>query len=330
MNCNCYKKEVPDGIFCVLCGWDQRKSSEPPLNILYVQWKNHHFKKLSISGRKSYHYAWRHLEQYGDRQLSSITLDELQHLLDTLSGKSKSLQEKVQALIGQLYQFAMLFDYVHINYAPYLILNGYKKNEYTPLTYDEIKLLFKHAHRTDRIGQTSRIILILIFTGWRPEELFSMQKDAVHLKERYFISGSKTEAGKNRIMPIATCIYPFVVDFWMKARPGETLIKSSTGKKVSLNNWRKRDFYPCMRELGINKPDDPHRIKPYAMRHTFATLAYQAGVKPDLLIKMIGHTNIKFTSKVYIHNNIAEYAREIQKVSSLFEEQSIRHDESRV
>ena len=85
-----------------------------------------------------------------------------------------------------------------------------------------------------------------------------------------------------------------------------------------------------MRELGINKPDDPHRIKPYAMRHTFATLAYQAGVKPDLLIKMIGHTNIKFTSKVYIHNNIAEYAREIQKVSSLFEEQSIRHDESRV
>ena len=324
------KKEVPDGIFCILCGWDQRKSNEPPLKLLYKQWENHHSKKLSAAGKNSYHYAWKHLDYFKDRQLSSITLDELQNLMDALSGKSKSLQEKVQTLIGQLYQFFMLFGYVNINYAPYLILNGYDKREYIPLSPDEIRLLFRHSHRSDPIGQTSKIILILIFTGWRPEELFSMQKDAVHLKERYFISGSKTEVGKNRIMPIATCIYPFVVDFWMKARPGETLIKSSTGKKVSLNNWRKRDFYPCMRELGINKPDDPHRIKPYAMRHTFATLAYQAGVKPDLLIKMIGHTNIKFTSKVYIHNNIAEYAREIQKVSSLFEEQSIRHDESRV
>lgn len=322
MICSCCKKKVPDGLFCILCGWDQRKSDEPSLNILYKLWENHHSKKLSAAGKSSYHYAWKHLAKYSDRQLSSLTLDELQNLMDTLSGKSKSLQEKVQTLIGQLYQFAMLFGYVKINYAPYLILNGRKKNEYTPLVADEIHLLFQHAKQKDKIGITSRIILILIFTGWRPEELFSMRKDAVNLEKRYLISGSKTEAGKNRIIPIAQCIYPFILDFWLRSKPGEPLIKSSTGKKVSLNNWRKRDFYPCMRELGINKPDDPHRIKPYAMRHTFATLAYQAGVKPDLLIKMIGHTNIKFTSKVYIHNNIAEYAQEIQKVSSLFEEHS--------
>lgn len=320
MNCFYCKRDVPDGLFCNLCGWDQRKAAEPELAVLYNQWKNHHFRKLGDNGKNSYIYAWKYLKPYENRRISTLTLEDLQEIFDSQSQRSKSHQEKIRVLINQLYQFAILFGYVKVNLAPYLILTGYNKNDYTPLTLEEIETLFKHSKRTDEIGRTVRIILILVFTGWRPDELFAIKKESVNLEKRYFISGSKTEAGKNRIVPIARCILPFVEDLYNKTRQDDYLIKSPLGKKVVLNNWRKRNFYPCMRVLGINKPDDPHRIKPYSMRHTFATLAYQADVKPDLLIKMIGHTKFKFTSKVYIHNSLNEYSREVEKISALFDE----------
>ena len=73
-----------------------------------------------------------------------------------------------------------------------------------------------------------------------------------------------------------------------------------------------------MLHLGINTPSEPHRIKPYSTRHTFATLAYRAGVKSELLTKMIGHTNFDFTMHTYVHNTVCELSEETQKSHSIF------------
>lgn len=38
--------------------------------------------------------------------------------------------------------------------------------------------------------------------GWRPQELATLRLDEVNLEEWYMVAGMKTDAGKQRIVPI--------------------------------------------------------------------------------------------------------------------------------
>lgn len=45
-------------------------------------------------------------------------------------------------------------------------------------------------------------ILIQCYMGWRPQELAKLRIDDVNLSEQYITGGMKTDAGKNRVVPI--------------------------------------------------------------------------------------------------------------------------------
>ncbi len=53
-------------------------------------------------------------------------------------------------------------------------------------------------------------ILILIYTGMRVGELLDIRLDNVYLDQKYMIGGSKTEAGKDRVIPLHDRILPLV------------------------------------------------------------------------------------------------------------------------
>lgn len=46
------------------------------------------------------------------------------------------------------------------------------------------------------------MILIGIYSGWRPQELAILQISDIDLEENTMFGGLKTEAGKNRCVPI--------------------------------------------------------------------------------------------------------------------------------
>ena len=93
-----------------------------------------------------------------------------------------------------------------------------------------------------------------------------------------------------------------------------------------MDNWRHRGFYPLMFDLGFIGPDVKNHLRevphlsPYSARHTFATLAYCAGVNKEQLIKIFGHTNFELTSKVYIHEDFEILANEMAKISAYTKE----------
>ena len=65
-------------------------------------------------------------------------------------------------------------------------------------THDEIKFLYSKAD--DEIMATH--LLILIYTGMRINEYLSLELKDYDVKEFTIRTGSKTEAGKNRLIPI--------------------------------------------------------------------------------------------------------------------------------
>lgn len=71
----------------------------------------------------------------------------------------------------------------------------------------------------------------------------------------------------------------------------------------------KRDWKALMDEVGI--PD----VTPYSCRHTYATLASQAGVKPEILQKIMGHSDYKTTVSIYEHPDLQTILEESKKIA---------------
>ena len=73
-------------------------------------------------------------------------------------------------------------------------------------TNEEIATLWSKLYVVNNVD----LLLITIYTGLRPTELLEITTDNVHLDEQYMIGGMKTEAGTDRVIPIADKILPLV------------------------------------------------------------------------------------------------------------------------
>ena len=132
---------------------------------------------------------------------------------------------------------------------------------------------------------------MLIYTGMRIGELFGLYVTDCH--ENYVIGGEKTEAGKNRIIPIRPEGRAYFADFKARAT-GDLLLSGYSGQKIPAN-FRKRDFYALLNRLGIEKKT------PHATRHTYASWARKSGIAPEALQKILGHASYTTTASIYVH-----------------------------
>lgn len=317
MICRHCRRNVPNAPFCNECG----KSAAPEMNLeeLHQQWEMVHYRRLGRKGIEGYKTSWQLLEHLKERPVSSIELEDYQMVMDSIADKSYSRQQKLKQLISQLCKFASIRHIPIPNYAEFLILEGYRSKSRLIFSDEEIRRLYFYAASSgNRYWEAAQIVLLLIFTGLRPEEMFDVRKEQVDLAVgKIYSVGSKTQAGRDRCIPIAAPIEPFLFYWMMVHKNSPYLLTSPMGCRIHLTNWRDRKFYPLLRELGINSPDDPHRLVPYCCRHTYASLAKRAGVDAGILSKMIGHADPKLTEEVYTHEGLSEMKREVEKITQL-------------
>ena len=129
------------------------------------------------------------------------------------------------------------------------------------------------------------------------------------IEDNYMIGGEKTEAGKNRIIPIHSKIKQIIEELYDNSRSHKYLIiNENTNQKMSYDTYQKR-FDMLMNELGF-------KHTPHDTRHTFATKCSLVGI-PDVIIKiLLGHSlSNDVTNDVYIHKTVDELKREIEKIN---------------
>lgn len=202
---------------------------------------------------------------------------------------------KIKSLASMLCQNAMLDDVIIRDYSEGVELP--ERVEYVKrrnFTQDEIiTLLYNDSYRT------ARIVLTMIYSAVRLGELFNIEKANVNIEKHYMIGGEKTDAGKDRIIPIKDEIYPYVLDFMQES--GKYLISSTTGKHMHEGNFRNRDFYPLLDRLGFDYKDENGRnaLTPHRTRHTYISESIAAGVKPEILKLVVGHASYNTSVERY-------------------------------
>ncbi len=281
------------------------------LEEIYTDWSRTHFKDIGEKSAEGYEIAYKHLIPCHKKKMRDIKTDDFQHVINNMisNGRSRSSCNKIRILANQLSKYAMERDIITKNYAQFIKLPKENKKEKEIFTKNEIELLFKN-----KWTQTAQIILVLIYSGMRIGELFSIETKNVHIKERYMIGGEKTEAGINRIIPIHNKILPFIEE-WYSAT-NTYLLENSKGGQKNIRNFREREFYPFLEEIGIiSKDDKKRRLTPHSTRHTFASMMVQAGAQPELLQKIIGHENYETTIDTYTHFTTNDISSMVSQVN---------------
>ena len=202
-----------------------------------------------------------------------------------------------------IFKDAMEMDIIAKDYSEYIKLPKHKpKIDRKVFTDEEIVLLWNNLNDLEYAD----VILILIYTGMRVNELLKLPKINVDLEQNIIIGGSKTEAGKNRVIPIHPKILPLIIKR-MDNRT-EYLIPNRTEKSFyNYNNFRKNEFLKIMEKLNMT-----HTI--HDTRHTFATMISDVSDNETAITGIIGHANINMTKR-YTHTSIEKMRKEIEKIN---------------
>jgi integrase len=117
--------------------------------------------------------------------------------------------------------------------------------------------------------------------------MLSLKKDAYDKAHNALIGGFKTEAGKDRIVPINAKIAPILAQ--RMASDSEYIFPRSDGSLMDDEHFRKYCFNPLMETLGITD-----RV-PYSCRHTFANLLKNVKGSDTDKAALIGHSDASMT-----------------------------------
>lgn len=260
----------------------QRKMSESNLKCLSLAYKNH-------------------CKTFWKEKLLELKYIKMQVVIDNLE-LGRTGKGYVKTVCVKIFNCAIDKYELPIKNNPAIRLNVGERedsNKHIPFTEDELNALWQHSD--DNIVKT---ILIFCYSGMRPNELFEISIDEIYLNNNYMRGGSKTKAGRDRIIPIHPKIKPFIEEFTITGNnyPFKTIIGEFNYQKYT------RRVKEIMKQFNMSHT-------PYDGRHTFITRMKKAKADDYLLKRIIGHSIQDITEKVYTHREIEELINEILKIN---------------
>jgi site-specific recombinase XerD len=300
-----YFKTKPEAILALT---DYKKNPIPlktdiTLKELYDEWSKGKYEYISRQTEDCYRAAWGHLSRYGDIKFKELRTAQIQSAIDSQYklGKSRSTLEKIKIVSVMLCSYGMQNDIINKNYAEFVHLPKTEKEEKEKFSDLEIQILEKNS-----AVEWVDTILILIYTGMRISELFKLTRFGVDIKNGIITGGLKTDAGKNRIIPIHDKIKPLIESWYNKN--GDYLICNDKGKAMQVKKYREEYYYPALEKVGIRK------LVPHCCRHTFASILSKAGADTISIQRIIGHSKYSTTADIYTRVDIEELKKAISLI----------------
>lgn len=288
------------------------KTNSITFSEVYEKWSSNYFLTLSNpSSIRTVKAAYAYCNGLYDMRMKDIRVSHLEGtILNAQVGDST--KGRMKSLFNMMYKYALAHDIVDKDYASVMFTNGNPiKNERTkeviPFTQEEISLLWDNLNFA-----FVDMILIGIYTGWRPQELAILKVEDIDLEAGTMYGGLKTDAGKNRIVPIHTLIRPLIEKRMREANAMQSNylfndVDSQQGTYMTYDKYRSR-FEKVMKRLKMTH-------HPHETRHTFITKAKACNMDEYMLKLIVGHAIKDITEKVYTHRTIEQLKAEMEKIT---------------
>ncbi len=285
------------------------------LKQVFEGFRKKHYEYVGFKTKETYDTTYKKLLPLSKKTFANLRTNDFQRIIEKNSNLSKSSLSKIKTLVGLLYKYAYAEDIVHKNYAATLRLPKKEgKVEKEIFTDEEIRLLFNN----DSIPYVDTI-LMYIFTGARPTELLILKKDNIDLEKMLITGGIKSDAGKDRIIPIHPIIQPYIIRRYNESQTylierevevGRAGEKHTERVPLTYRYYINHYYYSALKAAGVK------RRTPHTCRHTFTSNAYKYnhGVDDTSIIKVLGHTDVSFSKNTYDHPDMERLRTVVENI----------------
>lgn len=254
--------------------------------------KEYGYKGKKKSMENSMIAAYKNSSDLHDKPYANLRLEDFQTVIDNVSERlAHSSAELVVTLFKQMDKYALANDIIEKGYAQFARIKVKNNDEHgVPFSDDELEILWRNQK-----DETVEFLLIMCYSGFRISEYKEIE---INLQDRYFKGGLKTDAGRDRIVPIHSGIFSLVRN---RISSGK-LLRNSVGKF-------RIEMYATLDRLGIEKHT------PHDCRHTFSRLCEKYEVRENDRKRMLGHSfGNDITNAVYGHRTLDDLREQIEKI----------------
>ena len=165
------------------------------------------------------------------------------------------------------------------------------------------------------------VATLMVETGMRPEEVFRIQGENVHLDKRYlFVPRGKTRFARRNV-PLTKAAIEVLKQRLARAK-GPYLFSHRQDLNLPLTTV-KTAHSRALRKAGIEP-----RFRLYDLRHTFGSRTAMAGVDLPTLRELMGHSNISTTMR-YVHPTPEHKRNAVEKLEQFNLDQTFAMYEKR-
>lgn len=268
------------------------------------------------------------IDQIGGLRMREVTKTDIQKLFNRLGGKSASHIKKYCGTINSIFETAVQDGVILRN--PCFSTDRPKGTEGThrAITDEERQLIH------DSVGMHDMAIgaMVMLYAGLRRGEVIALRSSDIDLQAKRInvseavsfesnqpiLGDPKTRAGV-RSVPVFSPL-----ESVLQGASGY-ILQRQTGELMSLSAFdRKWDSYKSFMETKMNRcykrwygktkehkkivaeggkllPWREFTVRPHDLRHSFATMLYDAGVDMKTAIRWMGHKDEKMIMKIYAH-----------------------------
>ena len=306
------------------------KTDNMTIHELYDKWTESYFATLENSSRRTITSAWKYCHLIYGMRVKDLRARHIKGVIEDgyiIPSRGKDAGKKVMAspgtkcrmksLFNLMLDYALEYELVDKNYARTFELSDDvikekedSKKDHIPFEENELQILW------DNVGKIKFVdwILIQCYMGWRPQELAKLKLSEINLDEWYMVSGMKTKAGKQRMVPIHSKVRDFVRQNYEYALSlgSEYLLNDPDSVRGGINITY--DKYALRYEKVIHalKLNPEHR--PHDPRMTFTTRAKKAGIDEYVVKRIVGHRIRDITENVYTVRDLEWLRSDIEKI----------------
>ena len=295
---------------------------------LYEKWSEEYFKALSSpSSERTVKSAWNYCSSIYGMRAKDLRARHIKGCMEDgtyiVNGEEKhpspTTKTKIKSLFNLMLDYAEEHELVDKNYARTFKLADdiikdieEEKKDHIDFTNEEMQKLWNNLYDVDYVD----VLLIQCYSGWRPQELGLLKIENVDLDNWFITGGMKTDAGKDRVVPVHPKIRSLVKYRYQEAQKlgSEYLINCTDTRthrsslKLTYDKYRHR-VDKIIEQLELN-PD--HRA--HDGRIQFATMAGDAKMNEYAVKRIMGHKIKDITENTYTKRKREWLMEEILKI----------------
>lgn len=271
---------------------------------VYTKWSEEHFENIVPSAQRTWKAAYNYCKPLYSMRFKDIRVEHLEGAIKN-ADVGQNTKQRMKSMFNLMYRWALKHEICEKDYAQ--LCNSVKKGKpkiiRIPFTYEEINTLWDNLD-----FPFVDMILISLYSGWRPQELALIKTENVDLENMTIKGGLKTDAGKNRIVPIHSSVQDLVKKRYNP--DNEYLFYDKNSDNYPVNTYER--YYGRFQKV-MNKLNMKHM--PHDTRHTFISEGKEKKMNEYILKLIVGHTIQDVTEKVYTHRQIEELKQEMEKIT---------------